>query len=310
MSHNNRPKNFDLLSGYNFFIPNPGEIFALLLLLLGGSLLGSGLIAVLRPFIPGLTMDATMLISYPIMFIPVMIYAKFRSQRNLFFSEGVSIDNDNHFGKNGFLVLVAMVMLATIATAFLSDIINAQMPEMPKWLEDSLKSMTDGNIVINFICVSLFAPFFEELLCRGLVLRGLLNYKRKPSADGTSRQGIDPIWAIAISAAFFALIHLNPWQAVPAFIFGCLFGYVYYRTGSLKLTICMHFANNTFSLLASRIDSLKDAGTWFDILPLGIYCIIAVFAVAYLFIFIKILNGIKLEKPQGNCDRIVIGESL
>ncbi len=310
MAHNNRPKNFDLLSGYNFFIPNPGEIFALLLLLLGGALLGNGIVAILLLFIPGLTMDAITLISYPIMFIPVMLYAKFRSQRNFFFGEGVSMDSDRHYGKIGFPALAAMVMIATIATAFLADIINSRMPEMPKWLEERLNAMTSGNIILNFICVSLFAPFFEELLCRGLVLRGLLNCKRKPAADGVARQGIKPIWAIVISAVFFAVIHMNPWQAVPAFIFGCLFGYVYYRTGSLKLTMCMHFANNTFSLIFSNIDKWKDANNWLDIMPLGIYCIFAAIAAAYLWIFIKSLNSIKLDRAQGNCDRIVIGEEL
>lgn len=309
MKHN-RPKNFDLLSGYNFFIPNPREIFALLLLLLGGALLGNGLVAILMIFIPGMTIDVITLISYPIMFIPVMIYAKFRSQRNFFFGEGVSVDSDSHFGKAGFIAMVGMVMIATIAAAFLADIINSQMPAMPEWLEGRLKAMTGGNIILNFICVSLFAPFFEELLCRGLVLRGLLNYTRKPTADGTARQGIKPVWAIVISAAFFAIIHLNPWQAVPAFIFGCLFGYVYYRTGSLKLTMCMHFANNTFSLIVSNIDKLKDANTWFDIMPVGIYCIFAAFAAAYLLLFFKVLNTIELKKVQGNCDSIVIGENL
>lgn len=71
--------------------------------------------------------------------------------------------------------------------------------------------------------------------------------------------GIKPVWAIFWSAVFFAFIHLNPWQAVPAFILGCLFGYVYYKTGSLKLTMLMHFTNNTFSLIFSNIDKFKDA---------------------------------------------------
>ena len=43
-----------------------------------------------------------------------------------------------------------------------------------------------------------------------MVLRGLLGHKVKP------------VWAIVISAAFFAIIHLNPWQAIPAFLLGCV----------------------------------------------------------------------------------------
>ena len=192
-------------------------------------------------------------------------------------------------------------MLATLALAFLMDIINSQMPPMPEWLENMMNGMTQGNFIINFICVSIFAPFFEEWLCRGMVLRGLLNYKRK---DGS--KGMKPVWAIIISALFFAFIHLNPWQAIPAFALGCLFGYVYYRTGSLKLTMLMHFTNNTFALIISNLDTLKDTDNWLQVLPVWQYCIVAVICFAYLWIFIRTLNRIELASPSGNCDEITV----
>ena len=63
--------------------------------------------------------------------------------------------------------------------------------------------------------MSVFAPILEEWLCRGVVLRGLLNYSRKgePGEDG-SRRGMNPALAIAISAIFFATIHGNLWQGI------------------------------------------------------------------------------------------------
>ncbi len=295
-------RNYDVLSNYLYFIPNPIEMFSLLLFLLAGALFGNAVVLCLM-LIPGMSMssDLTTLVAYPIMFIPPMIYASVRSQRNMMFDDGRSMDSSEHFGKSG-LLLAVMVMLATVSMSFLMDIINSQMPPMPEWLESALKGMTQGNVIINFICVSLMAPFFEEWLCRGMVLRGLLNYRRRPGADGTPRNGMKPVWAIVISAAFFALIHMNPWQAVPAFGLGCLFGYVYYRTGSLKLTMLMHFTNNTIALIAGNIDSLKDADTWLDIMPVWAYCVIAVVFLAYLYIFTKRLNEIPLNSPQGNCD--------
>ncbi|WP_409994892.1 CPBP family intramembrane glutamic endopeptidase [Chitinophaga pinensis] len=36
-----------------------------------------------------------------------------------------------------------------------------------------------------------------------------------------------PRKAIVISALFFGLIHLNPWQALPAFCIGLLLGWVF-----------------------------------------------------------------------------------
>jgi membrane protease YdiL (CAAX protease family) len=124
-----------------------------------------------------------------------------------------------------------------------------------------LEQLTEGPLWVAFLSVSVFAPLFEEWLCRGLVLRGLL---RK----------FNPASAIMVSAAFFAILHMNPWQAIPAFLLGLLFGYVYYKTGSLKLTMLMHCVNNTLALITSRIPSLTDAETFMDIMsPWAYVCI-------------------------------------
>ena len=69
---------------------------------------------------------------------------------------------------------------------------------------------------------------------------------------------------------------MNPWQAIPAFALGALFGYVYYKTGSLKLTMLMHFANNTLALTFAKIPQFKGAETFMDILsPWAYWCIFA-----------------------------------
>ena len=145
---------------------------------------------------------------------------------------------------------------------------------MPEFLEQALNSMVQGNVLINLLCVSIFAPFFEEWLCRGMVLRGLLH------------KGVKPVWAIVASAAFFALIHMNPWQAIPAFLLGCLFGYVYYKTKSLSLTMLMHCVNNTLAVVLGQIDSLKDMNTWMDVLSPELFWI--VFAVCALVLILSV----------------------
>ena len=152
---------------------------------------------------------------------------------------------------------------------------------------------------MNLLCVSIFAPIFEEWLCRGMVLRGLLNAKREDGSRVSS-----PFWAIVISSLFFAAIHGNPWQAIPAFTMGCLMGYVYYRTGSLKLTMLMHCVNNTFAVICSHIDSLSEMENWTDVLPGNPYWIL--FAVCVLLIALVVLefSKIPLTSQQGNCDRI------
>ena len=192
-----------------------------------------------------------------------------------------------------------MATAAVIAAAFMTDAISAQMPPMPQWLDDALTSMTQGKLWVNLLCVSIFAPLFEEWLCRGMVLRGLLNAKKY---DGSAR--IAPVWAILISALFFAVIHANPWQAIPAFILGCLFGYIYYRTGSLKLTMLMHCVNNTFAVICGQIDSLKEMDSWLDVLPGRQYWVLFAAGALLLVLIVRAFGRIPVQTPAGNCDPV------
>ena len=98
---------------------------------------------------------------------------------------------------------------------------------------------------------------------------------------------------------------MNPWQAIPAFIIGMLMGYVYYKTGSLKLTMLIHFVNNTNALIFGNIASLKDADSWLDVMPektFAIICIAAVLFVAY--VCFAIINKIEPIHEEGSCDAI------
>lgn len=291
--------NYDLLAGHVRCVPGIGGMFALLGWLLVGALLGN-VIVLLFTLLVGSEMAAeySMLISYPLMFIPPLMYARTKSMMAPIDMTGVALDS-NHFGTLGIWACSAMVMVATIAGGFMTDLCTAMLPQMPAWLEEALGNMTQGNIVMDFICVSVLAPLCEEWLCRGMVLRGLLNYE-KP--DGS--KGMAPKWAIVISAAFFAFIHLNPWQAIPAFIIGCLLGYVYYRTGSLKLTMLMHFTNNTFAIVMSRVPQLEDMQTWLDVFSPLQYGVIFAACALIIVLTVRAFNRIPLSSPEGNCDEL------
>ena len=292
MARRVRPRNYGFLEKFTYYIPGVADMFILLGLLLVGALVG-GIAA--APLTLALGRDVateyTMIISYPLMFIPPMLYASIKSRNNSITKSGLRLDN-RHFSPLGGALCALLVILATLSAAFCSDAILSFMPEMPSWLEEALKSMTQGTLWINFLCVSIFAPFFEEWLCRGMILRGLLGNK------------VRPVWAIVISAVFFAFIHLNPWQAVPAFLLGCLFGYVYYKTGSLKLTMLMHFANNTFSLVMSNIDAFKDVESWLEILPGARYWTLFATAILLLVLIIQAFRKIPLDREAGNLDPV------
>ncbi len=245
---------YDLFSTYNHYLPDFWGMVILFVLFVAGSLLGSLVSGLFIAFMGSSEdmMSYSMLIAYPVSFIPPMLYASAMSRRNEYVTEDHALDSGN-FGEKGGAVMAIVVSIATIAAAFVVEPLVLLLPDMPESLEKALEAMTRGPLWVSLISVSVFAPFFEEWLCRGLVLRGLLHR-------------VKPVWAIVVSAVFFAVLHMNPWQAIPAFLLGLLFGYVYYRTGSLKLTLLMHCVNNTFSVLISRIPDFKDADSFMDVL--------------------------------------------
>lgn len=245
-------KSFDLFSAYNCYLPQWRGMIILALLLLAGSCIGSLITLILSLiFKSGVMNDYTLLISYPIQFIPAMIYAASKSHANeMFDNNGIALD-EGRFAPIGGLWLAIMVAVGTIACAIVCEPITLLLPEMPEFMKNLMETIAGGPLWASLLATAVFAPFFEEWLCRGIVLRGML-------------QKYSPTVAIVISAAFFAIIHLNPWQALPAFILGCLFGLVYYKTGSLKLTMLMHCANNAFSVLLSRLPGADDCDTMYQ----------------------------------------------
>ncbi|MBQ9474681.1 MAG: CPBP family intramembrane metalloprotease [Bacteroidales bacterium] len=293
-----RVSNYRLLDNYAHYVPGPLQLLGLVGFFIVGVILANGLMLLASRFDSELAMTYGTLVTYPLMFIPAMMYAGVRSRMGENFETGYSLDSGK-FKPFGAVPCVILSLLSTFALAFLTDALAELLPPMPQALKDALERLTEGSLVLNFIAVSVMAPFFEEWLCRGMVLRGLLNYKKE---DGF--RGLKPIWAVVISAAFFALIHLNPWQALPAFILGALFGYVYYKTGSLKLTMLMHCANNTLSLAMSRIPSLKDAENWREVLPSSIYWVVFGVSILLLILCIFQMKKISLTSPQGNCSEV------
>ena len=283
---------YDLFSNYAHYLPDVGGMFLLFVLFLLGALLGNIIVIGLGLFSLEFAATYGTVISYPVMFIPPLLYASAQSRRNEFFDKGYALDSKD-FGKMGGLKLAAIVSVATLAVAFMTDSLTKIMPETPQWFEDAMGAIMDAPVWITLLSVSVFAPLFEEWLCRGLVLRGLFQ-KMKPGA------------AIAVSAIFFAVLHMNPWQAVPAFILGVLFGYVYYRTGSLKLTMLMHCVNNTFAVIFSKIPAYAEAECFLDVMRPWTYVCIFIACAAFTWGAVVTLRSIPLmnEEARCNCDEV------
>lgn len=281
--------NHKFFENYSYYLPGASGILTLTALFLIGAVLGNIVSLIFVAAMGQGGQEFAILVSYPVMFIPAMLYASSKSRSRSYNNKGMKLDSNNFSPLSG-LLCALLVIVGTLTMSFCADAVSMLLPTPPEWFEELMNSMTQGNFIINFLSVSIFAPFFEEWLCRGMVLRGLLGRKVKP------------VWAIVVSAAFFAIIHLNPWQAIPAFLLGCLFGYVYYKTGSLKLTMLMHFANNTFSLILSNVDAIKDADNWMEILPGAGYWVTLAACTMLTVLVILQFRKIPVMKESGNLD--------
>lgn len=280
------------MSGYDYFKTDRRSLFALVAWFLVGVILSVIVMAFLVFTMSSqAALDYGTVICYPLMFIPAMLYARRASLMNSFDGEKIPVDGAS-FSAQKWLVYGVLVMLSTFALGFMTDVLTLVMPPMSDSIEAALSSLTQGNFLLNFICVSIFAPFFEEWLCRGMVLRGLLSLK--------VRGGVMRPWAaIVLSAVFFALIHGNIWQSLPALIIGILFGWIYYRTRSLKLTMLMHFTNNTLSLILSNVDSLSETESWLDVFPPVIYGVMFVACAILMVLVVRYFGRQPLPQLQG-----------
>lgn len=85
--------------------------------------------------------------------------------------------------------------------------------------------------IVGFVLVGIIAPFAEEILFRGFIYRVFIKTW--------------PIWLGSIlSAALFALIHIQFQTFIPLFVLGLLLNYSYRKTGSIWTPIALHSLNN------------------------------------------------------------------
>ena len=293
--------NYDLYSGHAWYVPGIKGMFGFIGWYLLGALLGGIVTLILGMFMSQQAIqDYGMIVLYPIQFLPAMVYAANQSRRNMVFDPGYVLDN-KHFEPYGLALLILVTIVMTFASMFVFDLPNywnmqltnrsSILSEFYDTLMELMKQMTGGPFWSSFLVVAIFAPIFEEWLCRGMVLRGLLTKMK-------------PVWAIVISALFFAVIHANPWQALNAFLIGLVMGYVYYKTGSLLLTMLIHFVNNGTAVVLSNVESLKDYDYWIDILGKQTYMKVFVLSCLILAACLYVFSRIKVENPWGNVDRI------
>ena len=123
-------------------------------------------------------------------------------------------------------LIVAGMVFINLCSEFLN---------LPDLMQDTFLGMSRN--VFGIISITIMAPLVEELLFRGAIQGYML------------RKGMKPLHAILIASAIFGIVHMNPVQIPFAFAIGLIFGWLYYRTGSVVPGIIGHFINNSIACL-------------------------------------------------------------
>lgn len=145
--------------------------------------------------------------------------------------------------------VLALVPALVLAVTSLTDLL-VQLAPLSRWEEDLFASMEPDSVAaVVLVCV--LAPVLEEMLFRGLILRGFL-----------ARYGR---WhAILGSAVLFGAAHLNIYQFVVGLMIGIPLGWLYERTRSLIPCIALHAAYNV-SVTWLDVQAVGGApGNWWD----------------------------------------------
>ncbi|KPU45413.1 CAAX amino terminal protease self- immunity [Oxobacter pfennigii] len=136
------------------------------------------------------------------------------------------------------ILLSLLLFLGTYCfVIFFAQLVSQFIPSDP---QDEQLFETGMTSFFGILSIVFLGPIFEEVLFRGIILRGLLlNYSVRK--------------ALIISSVLFGLIHLNPVQSLTATVSGLMLGWVFIKTGSLWMSILVHILNNGFTTIITRL---------------------------------------------------------
>jgi len=221
---------------------NIGGVLGLLLLYLFLSILILGPLKYLVPNPSNIFLESVTLIAKDIFGNVLVFYFILRSIRSSY-ERGFKL---SFVGAFHYKFLISVLLIAAGFFLWYHNSIGIWADHIPmgKLMEDAwhqleLDYKRNPYPVISMVVIT--APFFEEILFRGIILRGLLA-QYKPST------------AILLSSLFFGLIHMNGPQFCHAFLIGLFLGIIYYKTHSLWLCMSVHALNNGMGCL---VDSDK-----------------------------------------------------
>lgn len=176
--------------------------------------------------------------------------------------------------------VLLLCILLVFSSMFMFNVC-AQWANLPDNLADQMQALS--NNVFGVLAIAVFAPLLEEVLFRGAIQGYLMRRLESPWS------------AILIASLIFGIIHMNPIQILYATLLGFVFGWIYYRTGSLVPVVIGHVLNNSLAAMA-----MVFAGGEEQEMELGLTneIVIVVVAAVFSLILANAINKLQSPVPQ------------
>jgi len=142
------------------------------------------------------------------------------------------------------VVILAIGLIPTITTIGgwikeldLGDAAKELNKEREEIFNTYLATAKPLSMLKNLFFLALLPAVSEELFFRGVIQKFAYSQTKKP------------FLAIFISGLVFALMHFSIYEFIPILIAGMVLAWVYYITGSIWMSILLHFLNNGLQVI-------------------------------------------------------------
>lgn len=186
----------------------------------------------------------------------------------------------------GFMPIINMILTA-FTNAGIGNLNSNPMFPMNTW----------WRIILGFVAYAVLPAIAEELLFRGIMLRG---FSRRASG----------VASVMLSAVMFCLMHGSLQQTFYQLILGVMLGFVAYYTGNILFSMIFHFLNNAIVVLLELVGGYNSFLNGFS-QNFGGYMFaiaIAVMATIVAVLFIWLLK--KINKHSETEDVVVEGDTI
>jgi uncharacterized protein len=224
--------------------------------------------------------------------LPALIVLFIFNRKNFINRIGISIK-----GKYFFVLYGLMFLFMAYPLIQLSAILNEKLH-----ISDILKSSNElaGEITRMVLVFNSFTDFIvKTLLVAFLPALSEELFFRAGIQKEMTEGSVNPNLAIILTAMIFSAFHMQFDGFLPRFFLGLILGYVYYWSGSLTISLVLHFFNNFILLLSAYLNpELLNSETESAMPQIPVYILL----ISIVSVFILRAKLIELKNKELNVD--------